>query len=78
MDKALFMYYLNKNNYSVKTLSEKLPMSRQALYDKISGRTDFKTSEIKTIKALLALSAEEVDNIFFNDLVSYKDTNISA
>lgn len=74
MNKALFMYYLNKNNYSVKTFSDKLPISRQALYDKISGRVDFKTSEIKIIKTLLDLSPEEVDDIFFDDLVSYKDT----
>ena len=74
MDKALFMYHLNKNSCSIKNVADALEISRQAVYDKINNRSDFKISEIVILKHLLGLNADEVDNIFFNDSVSFKDT----
>lgn len=70
MNKALFMYYLQLNNFSVTSLADNLPISRQSLHDKISGRSDFKTSEIKEIKNILKLKADDIDQIFFADFVS--------
>lgn len=45
-------------------------ISKQAFYNKIAGRTDFKSSEIKKISAFLKLSPEDVNRIFFDGMVN--------
>ncbi len=40
-------------------------MTREGLYKKLKGQTEFKASEIMALRSELSLSAEEVDTIFF-------------
>ena len=50
---------------SSKLMAERLGISSTAFYNKLTGRTEFKNSEIRTVAKLLSLSAEEMENIFF-------------
>ena len=46
-------------------IPEKSGMSRETLYNKLSGNSDFKASEIMGISETLRLSNAERDEIFF-------------
>lgn len=46
-------------------VAKKLNISREALYHKLNGNTDFWASEILTLRNLLNLSPEEFNAIFF-------------
>ena len=46
-------------------IAEKSGMSRETLYNKLSGNSDFKASEIMGISETLRLSNAERDEIFF-------------
>ena len=50
---------------SSKQMAEALGLSSTALYNKLTGRTEFKNSEIRIIVRLLSLSAAELEHIFF-------------
>ena len=64
------------NGFTQTRLAEELGISEQRLSAKINGRygAEFNQSEIFRIKKILNLSGDEVDSIFFDDLVSKKDT----
>ena len=74
MNKALFMYFVTAQNLSITQIANQLPISRQALHDRLSGKVEFKVSEIKQLKSILNLATQDVDNIFFADEVSFNDT----
>lgn len=57
------------------SLSKALGISRMTLSNKLHGRNDFSQAEILFIKDRYRLNAEDVDAIFFDLKVSYKDTN---
>jgi plasmid maintenance system antidote protein VapI len=46
-------------------LAEKLGVSRQTMTSLLNGQTEFKASQINTLTALLQLTAERRDAIFF-------------
>ena len=46
-------------------LADKLGISEASISRKIKGETEFNRNEIKMIKVLFNLSADEVDSIFF-------------
>lgn len=50
---------------SNKFMAEKLGLSSTAFYNKLTGRSEFKNSEIKIIAKTLSLSASELEAIFF-------------
>lgn len=50
-------------------IAEQLGISRQGLDNKLNGKTEFKSSEIKTLSRLFNLTSAERDSIFFNDYV---------
>lgn len=50
---------------SSKFMAEKLGISATAFYNKLTGKTEFKNSEIRTVANLLSLSAAELESIFF-------------
>jgi predicted transcriptional regulator len=58
----------------VKTIAEKMGISRQTLYLKLNGKREFKTSEISNICDILRLTNEEKKHIFFTDEV---DKNVN-
>ena len=53
-----------------RAIAIKLGLSEQALYNKIKGLTEFKSSEIKKVAEILNLSMEEVNYIFFDSMVN--------
>lgn len=55
------------NNDTQEDLSKALGLAVATLSYKINGRTEFTRQEIAKIKERYNLSAEELDDIFFND-----------
>ena len=53
-----------------RALATELGLSEQALYNKVKGLTEFKSSEIKKAAELLHLSMGEVNYIFFDSIVN--------
>lgn len=50
---------------TIKWLAEQLGISREGLYNKICGKTEFKASEVVALTQLLHLNPNERDGIFF-------------
>lgn len=48
-------------------LAEELGLTRQGLYNKLNGEREFVGSEIKKLSAVLDLSDDERNAIFFSD-----------
>ena len=80
MNKALLRSVMIKHNDTQAILAEAMGLSLSRLNAKInrSNRADFRQNEIEYIKNRYALSPQDVDNIFFENLVSNKDTNEQA
>lgn len=55
---------------SNRALAAHLGLSEQALYNKMSGKTEFKNSEIVKLAEVLGLSMEDVNLIFFSGSVN--------
>ena len=55
-------------------IAAKLGISLTSLNNKIANRTEFKASEISTLKKALKLTDEDVFRIFFKPKVSGTDT----
>ena len=49
---------------SNRKIAAEMDISEQAFYNKMSGTTEFKESEIKKLIQILGLSAADVDRIF--------------
>ena len=76
MNKALLKSKIIANGDTQETLAIAMDTSLSSLNSKINGtNADFRQSEIKFIKDRYDLSAKDVDEIFFNKLVSKKDTS---
>lgn len=50
---------------SIAFLARQMGISREAFYKKLKNETEFKASEIVTVAAVLHLTNEERDHIFF-------------
>lgn len=57
---------ISSSGRSVSFIAIKLGISRESLYNKMNGVTEFKASEIVNLTKLLNLSKETRDDIFFN------------
>ena len=66
MDYSAFRAEVARRGMSNRSLADELCLSEQALYNKLNGRTEFKNSEIKKLAALLSLSMDDVNLIFFD------------
>lgn len=62
----------------ISVISQKLGISRQSLYKKLTGEREFKVSEVTKIAAVLRLTNEEKEEIFFTNQVDKNDTNTIA
>ena len=51
---------------TVTFIAGKMAISRESLYNKLNGSTEFKASEIVALSRILNLTNKERDNIFFN------------
>ena len=65
------------HNDTGQSLSEYLGIARPTFSNKLNETrgAEFTQGEIRMIKERYDLTAQEVDNIFFNQKVSFKDTN---
>ena len=56
-------------------IAEGLGLTRQGLYNKLSGDNEFTGSELKTLSKLLELTDQERNDIFFADDVDKSPTS---
>ena len=70
MNGNLLKSIIVKNGDTITRLAEAMGLPISALSQRISGRIDFRRAEIRFIKNRYNLSSEEVDTIFFEELVS--------
>lgn len=59
-----------RRRISNRAIAEELNISEQAFYNKMSGASEFKESEIKKLIQILGLTAEDVDRIFLSENVN--------
>ncbi len=74
MDLKYLCNKIDEIKIPVKTIAEKMGISRQTLYLKMNGKREFKTSEITNLCEILRLTTEEKKHIFFTDEV---DKNVN-
>lgn len=56
---------ITESGITIVFLADKLDISREAFYMKLNGKTEFKASEIFTLRRLLGLSSKQTEAIFF-------------
>jgi len=64
---------IDEINIPISTITEKLGISRQAFYNRINGKCEFKVSEVEKVCEILRLTADEKSAIFFADGVDKSD-----
>jgi len=61
--------FIGKSGYRTQFLCNQLKISRQGLYNKVNGKTEFNASEIAILTKLLKLNAVQQRAIFFAQFV---------
>lgn len=56
---------IKNQGVSITRIAKALNISREGLYKKLNGETEFKASEIGAIRKLLRMTPREFDSIFF-------------
>ena len=64
-DKNLLYYFVKRAGFRNKDIAEAIGITPSGYTLKISNKSDFRQSEIKTICDLIGLTAEERDRVFF-------------
>ena len=64
-DKNLLYYFVKRAGFKNKDIAEAIGITPSGYTLKISNKSDFRQSEIKTICGLLGLTVEERDRVFF-------------
>ena len=64
-DKNLLYYFVKRAGFKNKDIAEALGITASGYTLKISNKSDFRQSEIKTISDLIGLTVEERDRVFF-------------
>lgn len=70
MNGNLLKSVIVKNGDTQSALAEAMGIPTSALCQRISGKVEFRRNEIKFIKERYNLTSDEVDQIFFEELVS--------
>lgn len=70
MNTALLKSSIVKAGYSYSEFFSKIEMTKKEWYSRLSGKVEFKHSEIIKIVETLSLTDEEIINVFFNPKVS--------
>lgn len=73
MDLILLNSKIDEIKIPITTIAEKMGISRQTFYLKMSGQREFKASEIEKICDILRLTDDEKSSIFFSDRVDKSD-----
>lgn len=71
MNKAALKSKMALNNDTGILLSKALGITNTTLSDKMNEKSEFTRKEIQKIKERYKLNATEIDNIFFNNSVTY-------
>lgn len=66
-DTKLLKEAIEKSGYKIHFIASRCNLSYQGLLNKINNVTEFKATEIITLKKMLGLSEEEASFIFFNE-----------
>lgn len=56
---------IDQSGMTMTAVAEKIGVSRETLYNKLSGESEFKASEIVSLTRVLRLEKTEQDDIFF-------------
>lgn len=75
MDNAKLKSVIEESGIKISALADKIGISRQSLYMKVSGERNFNQGEILAIKNSLHLDDEQFMAIFFNDCVDKSSTD---
>ena len=54
-----------QSGLKISFISESCGLSKQGFYNKMNGKTEFKQSEIATMKKILNLTNEDAEELFF-------------
>ena len=65
MDMNLLRYYMGSHGDNQATLAKALGMQQSALSARMNGKTDFRKTEMETIRKRYELDAETMQAIFF-------------
>lgn len=65
---------LSDSGYKLAYVADKLGITYQGFLNKINNESEFKASEIQTLKELLNLTNKERDKIFFTKKVDWQST----
>lgn len=66
MNAAELRASIARSGITNRKIASELGVSEQALYNKMQGESEFKSSEIKKMANLLSLSMNDVNLIFFD------------
>lgn len=61
---------IRENGFSKKAIAKELNISEQSLLNKMTNKTEFKSSEISTLVKLLHIDNNNVVGLFFNQSVN--------
>ena len=64
-DRNLLYYFVKRAGFKNKDIAEAIGITSAGYLLKISNKSDFRQSEIKTICDMLKLTVEERDRVFF-------------
>ena len=67
MNSVLLSEKIEASSFTKNDIAESLGLTRQGLYNKLTGIREFKGSEIKKLIKMLHLSEQEQHDIFFAD-----------
>ncbi len=70
MNRSELRAEIARKGISNRAVAGELNISEQAFYNKMSGASEFKESEIKKLIQILELSAADVDRIFLSGNVN--------
>ena len=70
MNRSELRAQIARQGISNRQIARELNISEQAFYNKMSGETEFKESEIKKLVQILGFTAEDVDRIFLSENVN--------
>lgn len=73
MNAEMLAAKIEASGRSKSEIAEALGITRQGLYNKLSGDNEFKSSEIRRLSEILCLTPDERDLIFFADFVGESD-----
>lgn len=69
MNEELLLRKIEESHLSKVYIAKSIGITRQALHDKMCGKREFKSSEMKKLAKVLHLSVKEREAIFFADAV---------